>query len=184
MFDINLVVFTFVYKLLGPDSFVSGVTIFFAEWFPYLVVASALVYEMFIRDDGNTLRSLFRIYTPPVIVVAVTEIFKLFFASPRPFAAPDMDFIITPLISVNDPFGSFPSSHTAFFAALAVTMYFCNPKIGKLFLIGTVLIGIARIGAGVHWPIDIVSGFFFGILLGWVIETISLKIWKDKAPQC
>ncbi len=182
--DVNLLIFEFVYGLLGPTSYISGMTIFFAEWFPYLVIASALVYEMFIRDDGSTLRSLFRIYTPPLFVVTATEFFKPFYVSPRPFAAQEMDMIITPLISVSDPFGSFPSSHTAFFAALAVTMYFCNPRIGKFFLVATILIGVARIGAGVHWPVDIVVGFFFGILLGWVIEVISLKIWKDKVPQC
>lgn len=173
-------IFLVIYHLLGPTSYVSGVTIFFAQWFPYLLVAVALIYELFVRDDREVLRSVMRIYIPPAIVLLTTEIFKRYFPSPRPFAALD----VPPSIIVHDPFGSFPSSHTAFFAALGVTMYFCNPKLGKWFLWGALIIGVARIGAGVHWPLDILGGFLFGAAFGFLIEKGSLLIWKECTLDC
>ncbi len=177
---LNEKIFHFLYYLLGPTSYVSGATIFFAEWFPFIVAGTALVYELFVRDDGDTFRSLVRIFLPPSLVYFSTEMFKVFYAYPRPFAALE----IPPSITVSDPFGSFPSSHTSFFAALAVTMYFCNPKIGKWFFVCAIVIGIARVGAGVHWPVDILGGLIWGIILGFVIEKISLTIWKERAPKC
>lgn len=180
MIAIHEKIFFVFYDLLGPDSYLSGVTIFFAEWFPYLLVTIVLIYELFIRNEGEVLRSLLRIYIPPLIVLTVTEVFKRYFPYPRPFAT----FDIPPSIIVHDPFGSFPSSHAAFFAALGITMYFCNEKLGKWFLGGAVLIGIARIGVGVHWPIDIFTGLLFGAVLGFLIEKIYLLIWKDRIAPC
>lgn len=172
--------FFFIYRLLGPDSYVSGLTVFLGNWFPYLIVLSALVYELFIRDDADTFRSMLRIYTPPLLVLGMTELFKLFYPAPRPFADLDVPYSIT----VFDPYGSFPSSHSAFFAALAVTMYFCNPRLGKWYLLAALVIGIARIGAGVHWPFDVFIGLSFGLVAGFIIEKVSLFVWKDRAPHC
>ena len=180
MFLLNEKIFLFLYHALGPTSYVSGATIFFAGWFPFIVAGAALVYELFIRDDGDTFRSLVRIFIPPSLVYFSTEAFKFFYEYPRPFAALE----IPPSVIVSDPFGSFPSSHTAFFSALAVTMFFCNPKVGKLFFVCAIVIGLARIGAGVHWPIDILGGLVWGIFLGFVIEKIALMIWKERTPMC
>ena len=169
-----------LYNFLGPTSFVSGVTVFFAQWFPYLIIAAALVYEIFVRNEGEIVRAMMRIYTPPLLILSATELFKQFFPNPRPFAALD----IPPSILVGDPFGSFPSSHTAFFAALGVTMYFCNPKLGKWFLVSAIIIGLARIGAGVHWPLDILGGFLIGASLAYCIEKVSFLLWKNRVPLC
>jgi undecaprenyl-diphosphatase len=168
--DINQQLFLFIYHVLGPTSFLSSVTIFFAEWFPFLVVLCAFVYELYLRTNINLLQSTLRIYLPPLTVLFFTEIFKLFFPSARPFAALD----IMPLISVHDPFGSFPSSHAAFFASLGVTMYMYDKKVGKWFLVSAVIIAIARVGAGVHWPGDILWGLSIGLLVGYLVEKILL----------
>ncbi|OGZ04782.1 MAG: hypothetical protein A2845_06300 [Candidatus Lloydbacteria bacterium RIFCSPHIGHO2_01_FULL_49_22] len=180
MIAIHEKIFFVFYDLFGPASYLSGVTIFFAEWFPYILVTVALIYELFIRNEGEVFRSMLRIYIPPLIVLSITEVFKHYFPYPRPFAALE----IPPSIIVHDPFGSFPSSHAAFFAALGITMYFCNKKLGKWFLVGAVLIGIARIGVGVHWPIDIFAGLLIGVVLGFLIEKISLLISKDRMAPC
>lgn len=176
-------VFLVVYHLLGPASFVSPVTVFFAQWFPWILGAFPFVYELYLRDEGKIWPTLRRIYLAPIIVYGATMLIKFFYQTPRPFAALEIppSFVVG-----SDPFGlaSFPSSHTAFFAALAVTMYFCNHKIGKWFYVGAVVIGLARIGAGVHWPIDILGGFAIGAMLGFAIEKTLELIWKNNAPRC
>jgi membrane-associated phospholipid phosphatase len=186
--DLDLValhekVFLIVYHLLGPASFISPVTVFFAEWFPWVLGMFPFVYELYLRDGERLLPALRRIYLAPLLVYCVTMLIKFYYPTPRPFALLE----IPPSFTVgSDPFGlaSFPSSHTAFFAALAVTMYFCNHKVGKWFYIGAVAIGLARIGAGVHWPVDILGGFLIGATLGFVFEKTLELIWKNNAPQC
>ncbi len=157
-----------------------GLVIFFATWFPWLLGVVPIVYEFFMRNEGETMRALARIYLPPSIVYLATLGIKLFFPSPRPFASLD----IPPLVVGDNPYGSFPSSHAAFFAALGMTMYFCNPKLGKWFIAGAVLIGVARMAAGLHWPTDILAGLGLGCALGWATEKVLLVIWKKQNPQC
>jgi len=180
MSEIQIPVFLFIYQLFGPGSYISGVTIFFAVWFPFITVISALIYELFIRDGSDTMRLITRIYLPPLIVLSCTELLKLAYPMGRPFAMLD----IPPAIIVSDPFGAFPSTHAAFFSALAVTMYFCNPRIGKWFFGAALAIGFARIGVGVHWPVDIIAGLAIGTSLGYVLEKIMLLLWKERAPKC
>ncbi len=181
--EIHQQFFLFIYWLLGPASYVSGVTVFFAVWFPLVLGMFPIVYELYRHKEGKLQMTLWRIYCAPLLAYAFTILIKNFYLTPRPFASLE----IPPAFLVSsDPFGlqSFPSSHTAFFAGLAVTMYFCNPRLGKWFLVGAVLIGVARIGAGVHWPIDIFGGFVVGLALGYIVEQIMRLIWKDRIPKC
>ncbi len=171
------------YYLLGPESYIALVTVFFAVWFPWILGVFPFVYEVYHKDEGGLWRTLRRIYLAPLFAYAVTMIIKFYYQTPRPFAHLEIppSFIVG-----SDPYGlaSFPSSHTAFFAALAVAMYFCNPTLGKWFFWGAAVIGVARIGAGVHWPIDILGGYLIGAVIGYCIEIISRKYWKSNAPKC
>lgn len=176
----NTLVFDVVYRVMSYPA-VSGFTVFLAEWLPYLLLGFAVVYEFFIRDTGGTLRSLTRVFTPATVAVVIAKTIKLLFHAPRPFAMLN----ITPLVSVSDPFGSFPSNHTTFFFALGMSMYFCNKKIGALFLLGALLVAFARIGSGVHWPVDILAGTLLGLTVSYIFEKFLLRfIWKDHVPSC
>ena len=97
----------------------------------------------------------------------ITETIRFIYARPRPFAA----LSFTPLLS-QETGGSFPSGHATFFFALAMTVFYMvkdSPEIFHKnwtwwFLGGTILMTIARIYAGVHWPSDILGGALIGIL--------------------
>lgn len=175
--DVHEKAFLFFYHMLGPNSPVSVVTIFLAEWFPWILGIVPIVYELYFHEKGGLRTMLRRIYMAPILVYFVTAVIKFFYVTPRPFALLEIppSFVVW-----SDPYGlaSFPSSHAAFFSALGVTMYFCNPRLGKWFLWGALAIGVARIGSGVHWPIDILGGFIIGITLGYVIEKIATKLGK------
>jgi PAP2 superfamily. len=57
-----------------------------------------------------------------------------------------------------------------YFVALA------NKKMGWVFLVLGVLMGLARIYVGVHYPLDIIFGILIGVLSAWLIEKIEPKI--------
>ena len=176
-------VLLFIYHFFGPDSWLSGLTIFFAVWFPWVIGLIPFVWEIFLREDSEVRRTLTRLYLAPVSVFVVTAIIKFFYHTPRPFAYLEIPpaFVVS-----SDPFGlaSFPSSHTAFFAALATTMYFCNHTMGKWYMLAAFVIGFARIGAGVHWPLDILGGALLGISIAVLIEFLLPFVWKDHMPKC
>lgn len=81
----------------------------------------------------------------------------------------------SPLTLIIPSGGSFPSSHTAIVFALAVTIYLHNKKLGVLFLIIALLVGIGRVLAKVHFPVDIVGGAILGMLSALFVKRIHLR---------
>jgi undecaprenyl-diphosphatase len=102
----------------------------------------------------------------------VTEAIRFFFPHPRPFDALD----ITALVGESGD--SFPSGHGAFFFALAGTVWFYNRRRGALLFFLALVIGIARVAAGVHWPLDIVGGIATGILSALIVHFLFRRDFK------
>ncbi len=71
--------------------------------------------------------------------------------------------------------GSFPSQHTAVAFALAVTIWMHNKKIGIVFLLFAFLVGLGRVLAHVHYPLDIVGGLVLGTVTAFMVEKIHIK---------
>lgn len=103
---------------------------------------------------------------------AISYLLKITFGIPRPF----LQFSeIIPLF----PYGgydSFPSGHATLFAALATALYRSHKKIGWIFIGIAFLIGITRVISGVHFPIDVVFGWFLGTMVVIIVSKI-LKSW-------
>lgn len=57
---------------------------------------------------------------------------------------------------------SFPSSHMSVMAAIAVALSFRNRNLGVITFVMANLSGLARIGAGNHYPSDILVGALIG----------------------
>ena len=79
-----------------------------------------------------------------------------------------MPFIALQNVSAlfNESGFAFPSGHATFFSAIGFALFRNHKKVGYIFILFAILIGIARVAAGVHFPLDILGGF----LLGWLIS--------------
>lgn len=159
---IDLKILLSFYEAATSAPLVSAFVIFFAEWLPFLLIAFAVAYAFFLQEGKKIFLPLSLLFFPSFVAGAIVAICKFVAPSPRPFAD-GLD--IVPLISVNDPFGSFPSAHAAFFGALGTAIFFQNRGIGKWYLFAALMIGISRVASGVHWPSDIVAGFLLGVLV-------------------
>jgi undecaprenyl-diphosphatase len=96
-----------------------------------------------------------------LLAYSITELIKTFFPTVRPFQF-DGGFPLTLTIPSDS---AFPSSHTAVGFALAITILRHDKKIGILYLIMAGIVGIARIMAYVHYPVDIIAGAAIGIIM-------------------
>ena len=102
----------------------------------------------------------------------MTEFLKwIVFRHPRPFMALSD---VTQLINI-ESFGSFPSQHATIFAALATGVFIYDRRMGTIFIIAAVIIGFARIAAGIHYPFDVLTGF----AVGFVITYFSYRLMRD-----
>lgn len=165
---LNNQIFSTFYNLSHKSIFFDKTVIFVADAFPYIVVLTAILFLFFHRDDINSnfpirefkkqVREVVLVFFSSGLAWFLSYIFKFVTHSYRPSA-------ILPNVSSLFPGTgyAFPSGHAAFFMALAFALFFSHKKIGYAFMFFALLIGLARIIAGVHFPIDILGGFVLGI---------------------
>jgi len=73
---------------------------------------------------------------------------------------------------------SLPSGHAVLFGTLAgASLTFKNKKIGFVLLATAVVIAVARVIAGVHWPSDVVAGLLFGGVVGYLLSYFFNRIF-------
>ena len=168
-----------IYHAAASASIFSATFVFFAEWFPYLVIASVIVYEFYIQDSiRKTLSALFFTLFAPALTWVGVAMMKSALPMPRPFVfTPD----ITPFITVSDAFGSFPSSHAAVFGALAGTMVARKSSVWKWYIAAALLISVSRVAVGVHFPIDVLAGSCLGFSIGVITETFFRAILRPRS---
>ena len=75
--------------------------------------------------------------------------------------------------------GSFPSSHAANIFGAGTILTFFYRRVWIIWLSIALLVSFSRIYVGVHYPLDVLAGVFYGILLGVVILFISKSIFRS-----
>lgn len=96
----------------------------------------------------------------------ITEVIKNLVPSIRPFHLNGVD----PLTLTTPQDGAFPSTHTAAAFAISVTVFLHDKKVGFLYLVMAGLVGLARILAFVHYPVDIAAGAIIGTIVSYLSE--------------
>lgn len=108
--------------------------------------------------------SLPRTILTPAISFILLSLFRDWLNLPRPYETLD----IQPLIHKDTKGHSFPSRHVFSVTVIACTFLSVLPWLGIVFLIFAVFMSVIRVLGGVHFPRDVVAGFAFGLLSGWV----------------
>ena len=67
--------------------------------------------------------------------------------------------------------------------AVATVLILFYPRRGWLYLPLALLIGYARIYTGSHWPLDVMMGFFMGIIVGSIAVLIMEYFWRRFGPR-
>lgn len=62
-------------------------------------------------------------------------------------------------------YGSFPSDHAVLLAALPAALLFWDRRLALLWLGLGIILGIARVAVGFHYPLDMVGGAVIGVLV-------------------
>lgn len=154
----NFVIFQYLHGFSGQSICFDSLIIFGAKYLPYLMVATLALFLVLGRDRKRELKMIFYAIISVVLSrLVITEIIRHFYPHLRPFQV--YNFI--PLIY--DTASSFPSGHAAFFFALATIIFIFHKKWGIVYFVGSFIIVLSRIMAGIHWPIDILGGILIGI---------------------
>ncbi|MBI4153640.1 phosphatase PAP2 family protein [Candidatus Woesebacteria bacterium] len=101
----------------------------------------------------------------------IAQVVKGLFPTIRPFELNDL----TPLVLLPRNDGAFPSGHAAAAFALATTIWLHDKKVGWAFVIGALIVGVARVWGNVHYPIDILGGAVLGVAAAFVIGKVHVR---------
>lgn len=176
MSNLNQLLFVWIHNLSGRSAWLDGLGIFFADYLAYLLVIGFLV--LVIYEEGA--RQKFRLFAEGVIAVIlargiITTAIRFFYYHPRPFEA----YGFAPLIGESG--SSFPSGHAAWFFALAMVVWYVNRKWGIWYLVLAAAMGLARIYAGVHFPLDVLGGAAVGIASGMFVHWLLARANRETA---
>ncbi len=108
-----------------------------------------------------------------LVAFGIASVAGIFYYDPRPFVIED----IIPLIPHRADNG-FPSDHTLYAMVASATMFPYSHKIGILLGMLAVLVGVSRVIAGIHHPIDIVGSVAIAIAatcIAWVVMKVLAK---------
>jgi undecaprenyl-diphosphatase len=152
------------------------------NWIPFFLLLLYLIYKKIgIKQTGYLL--LFVAF----LVVAtdqITNLFKYTFQRPRPCNNPEINTFIR-VVQARTSF-SFFSGHAANTMAVATFLYLIFKKqfkyLGFLFL-WPLIFAYSRIYLGLHYPLDILSGYLCGLITGYLAYKTYKWALKKYFPQ-
>jgi undecaprenyl-diphosphatase len=127
---------------------------------------------------NNPLRRTVIAATLALVIADVTafNVLKPLFSRPRPFHEIAN---MTPLVHAASYCG-FPSNHAANMMALAVTFTLRHRRPWSFILIPIAfVVGFTRIWVGVHFPGDVLGGWLWGVIIGW-LGAVTVTVLEKK----
>lgn len=145
--------------------------ILFGAQYLYLVIAVLAGGFVFSRPKEFRLKLLIALIIAFPLTYIVAKIGSAFFESTRPFVVTG----IPPLLSHAADNG-FPSDHTLLSAACAALIFWSEKRLGAILMLIALLVGWARVLAGVHHWIDI-----FGSMV--IATSVAWCVWRYVMPK-
>lgn len=137
-----------------------SVIVFCASYlFLFVILLELLAVIKLDKDINAKVRFILAIVVAGIIAFILSRIAGKLYYDPRPFVREHVKPLI-PHIADN----GFPSDHALLTGTLTAITYFFNRKYANWMLPLTIIIGVARVLAKVHSPLDIGGGWVFGII--------------------
>ncbi len=172
----NTTIFYFLHNFSFQANWVDSLIIFFAEPFIYLFIIFIVIIllrqsRVFVGSFDSRLiyqrsKSVINIAIATISGYILANLLKLLIQADRPFVLFQDIHTLIPESGY-----AFPSGHSATIASFAFAVFFKNKKLGYICLVAMLLIGLSRIVAGVHFPIDIIGGYALGFLVAYLLKT-------------
>jgi len=145
------------------------VLVLMGKYLYLVVILLAIVFVLLQPRETQKKMLMLAVITLPLTYIVAWVAGHLYY-DPRPFVAEH----IQPLI-VHAANNGFPSDHTLITSALAAVIFIYNRKWGIGLGMLALLVGVGRIYARIHSPIDILGSF---VISGIVVAVVALSLRK------
>lgn len=133
--------------------------IVFCAAYLYLFVIAGLALAWLKTAKNLRVQFILATIAAGIIAFILSRIAAKLYYDPRPFVTEH----VKPLIAHAADNG-FPSDHALLTMTLSAVTYFYNKKVAIGMLALTAIVGVARVLAKVHSPLDIAGGWVFGVI--------------------
>jgi undecaprenyl-diphosphatase len=129
----------------------------------YLFVAVVAIYFLAIIQASPKHRKalVLTFLIAGVIAVILDKLAGKLYYDPRPFVSHHLK----PLISHSADNG-FPSEHTVLSVTISTALIYYRRRLGAIAFGLALVVGIGRVAAHIHSPIDIIGGILIGLIAG------------------
>lgn len=132
--------------------------IFSAQYLPFIIAAIAICFLFTLASEKRKEIIKFFLFSA-VIALLFEKVLNYFIYTPRPFVSEG----VTPLFS-HAANNGFPSEHTLFAMVIATVVFVYSKKLGLLLMLLALLVGITRVLAKVHHPVDIAGSIAIAVV--------------------
>ncbi len=157
--NVDTKLFLWLHAFANRSKHTDALIVFTASYVAYILAAAFPLYLLLIGVSFGRMLVLAGSAFLATLIARFTFVSLIRFS--RPIPRPFLTHPIKSLFVITAP--SFPSGHSAFFFALAMSVFFYNTSLGIIFFVATTLMTIGRVIAGVHYPSDILAGAVIGV---------------------
>lgn len=148
-------------------AWVGDLAKFFAQYAVFVPVAvvAAIWLAGPLRADRHQRHAAFLAGAATILALAIVQVINHLYDRTRPFVHHSHHLLIA-----HGRDASFPSDHTSGAFAIAFTLLLCGRRtLGWLAFAIAVLIGVARVMVGVHYPSDVLGGVLVGAIAALIV---------------
>lgn len=176
--DLDYRLFKFFNSFAGVSPALDRTFVIFAEFTVFLIIALLAVFVLAKRQSSRYSAVLQAFTAGFFSRVIFDSLVYIFFFRARPFVSA----IVNQLMYHNPLEPSFPSGHASIMFAMAFSLFFASRKWGIAYLILALISSLSRVVAGIHYPMDVISGILIGLMSAFVAKWI-FEFWFSEKPR-
>jgi len=171
MYSFDSALFTYINSFAGESHTRDIMAICVADYLPLLFIAFE-IYLYFYKGERKTALSAFYAAMAGIVM---NQLISIVYYRPRPFVQGLGENLVK-----HSADSSFPSDHTVFMAGIAFALILTKERrvSGYLFLVLSLIGGVARVYVGVHFPLDIAGGVTVGLISALLVSKYRKTLGK------